>query len=220
MAIIVRDWRSALTDTEGDDTSFLAYCDYLQENGEIELDEILRQWINDRINVRTLSDATDVDDSFHQKLRLYNSRSEFSEVPNNVEHKRNQCYLSGRIGGCYTSLEATPAFLRQHPNFLSDQPFRSLYLTGDYRTTKADFADVLTNWRINKIWHLRISHYTWMTTEMNLVDIFRAMKPLSCCCSLWIQGVRDVQFKLSSTLIGLKKIPAKCKLRLGHKQVQ
>lgn len=210
MATIAHDWRAAVSDTDGQDTPMLVYCDWLEENGGEELAAILRKWMEVRTSIRTSSESQD---AFDTMIRDYNQYHDFPDVQ---EVEPRKAWMTGRIGGCYTHLHISPDYLRRRPNLLSDQPFRSMTLLAN-RVEQEDLDDVLTNWRMVKLWHLDISYFAyWGHNEQKLIQSIRQMKPLHYLDTLRIRGVRNLDFKISSTLIGLKKVPKGCKIYLGN----
>lgn len=206
------NWSHAVSDTEGDNLPMLAYCDWLEENNGEQLAAILRQWMNIRMPIRMFTESTPPTNAFEEMVVEYNKTV---DEPEQKVIEARKAWMSGRIGGCYTHLHITPEYLRRRPNLLSDQPFRSMTLLAS-RASQEDLDDVLTNWRMAKLWTLDLSYYAyWGHNEEKLIQSIRQMKRLYVS-ELRIRGVRNVNFKISSTLIGMKKVCKGCKIYLGN----
>ncbi len=208
------DWQASISDTEGDDTPIRVYADFLDDYGDFacsKLAAFLRDWMDNRTIIRTLHSAEDCQTDFEKQL--FDLNQEFPAPETEIIEAR-KAWMSARIGGCYTHLHATAEYIRKRPNLLSSQPFRSLTLIAS-RATEEDLEEVFTNWRMYKFWSIDMAYYQyWGGGEEKLLQMIRRMKPLGCGY-LNIRGVRNINFKISSSLIGLKKIPKGCRLKLG-----
>jgi hypothetical protein len=220
MPTLLPDWKVSIND--GDDTGILIYCDCLDESDESrdhELSSILRQWINTKTIIRTFSTGEllpNIVSALDMIIHNWN-KNYAQESPNQLEEKRNLCYFNGRLGDAYTTIDITPEYLSQRPNILSAQPIRHMILRAS-RAERAQLFDVFSNWRLQKLWHLDVQYYAWFRQESNIVDVIKMMKPMFSLKSIAFRGIRDTNFKVSSTLLSSKKLAKGCTVQIGTKR--
>lgn len=228
--MIAANWQTSLADA--DDSALSVYCDSLAESGsehDTALETILREWLNTKTNIRTFMSV----DAFKEQLTIKDSLDPlniliqdfnwkyYPEVPSDYQEtyrRHDQCFFNGRIGNIYTNVMITPEYLQKRPNLLSSNLLRSIEFIPS-PAERATWFDVTTNWRLEKFWHVNIGYVSyWRNTQGNFIDFIRNMKPLMSCKSFTIHGIRDTNFKVSSGILGSKKLPKGCQVLIGSKR--
>lgn len=223
MSAIASEWRATIADA--DDNAIVPLCDWLVESGEVQNEElaaILLEWVNVKTMIRTFHSVeefkacTDTTE-FEKKLFDWNLRYFPDIEPRLIPKSSRDCFMSGRIGDLYTHLSIQPSYFVKCPNLLSGQPIRSMFLMNG-RAERKELFDLFSNWRLEKLWYLDVSYFTWWgQRESNLVDVIRMMKPMKSLKRIMFRGVKNTNYQISASLIGSKKLSKGCEIIVGGK---